>query len=263
MLTRRQFVHRVSSGLFLAGGMSFLAHSASPLTPIRRPFSAGPLAGPSLPFDLRIPPPAPPSTTTPTTTPTPAADLRSPFTATEERREQPTDAHPGRALLAIIFVDIVGSTPRAVALGDAVWVEELDRYFTIVAFEARRWRVESVKTMGDGLFAICDSVTHAYYFAKAMRKRATAEMRLAIRAGIHAGDVIRVEEDAWHDRDVHGPTVIFASRIAELADHDEIVVSASANDSLRSAGILLASRGEHELKGFELKYQLFSDSGTG
>ncbi len=94
----------------------------------------------------------------------------------------------GRALAAVLFTDIVGSTERAREVGDSRWRELLD-------FDDRTARrlVEEhggrlVKTTGDGILALFESPGSGIRCALALRE----ELRRAgidIRAGLHTGEV--------------------------------------------------------------------------
>src|SRR4051812_12361419 len=57
---------------------------------------------------------------------------------------------PDRVLATVMFTDIVGSTERAAALGDARWWAMLSEHQTSVRRELERFRGHEVKTLGDG-----------------------------------------------------------------------------------------------------------------
>src|SRR5207247_10332849 len=60
---------------------------------------------------------------------------------------------PRRVLATVLFTDIVGSTERAAALGDAGWRDLLDRHHEIVRCELKRFRGREISTTGDGFLA--------------------------------------------------------------------------------------------------------------
>ena len=97
-------------------------------------------------------------------------------------------------------------------------------------------------TTGDGFLALFDGAARAVRCATAMVK-AAADLDLAIRAGLHTGEVAIAGGTA------RGLAVHAAARVAALAGAGEILVSSTTHDLLDGSGLDLASRGEHELKG--------------
>ena len=63
-----------------------------------------------------------------------------------------TRSHPDRALVTVAFIDIVGSTEKAVELGDVAWMELVHRFQRLVRTELRRHDGREVDTAGDGFF---------------------------------------------------------------------------------------------------------------
>src|SRR5437899_1184868 len=88
---------------------------------------------------------------------------------------------------ASLFTDIVGSTARAVELGDGGWAELLERHNAVVRAEIARFGGQEMDTSGDGFFVIFADVAHAIEAAKSVRA-AVQELGLQIRMGIHFGD---------------------------------------------------------------------------
>jgi class 3 adenylate cyclase len=62
-----------------------------------------------------------------------------------------------RVLATILFVDIVGSTDRAVVLGDRSWRELLAAFHARVQEMLRNFNGREVNTAGDGFLAAFDS----------------------------------------------------------------------------------------------------------
>ncbi len=134
------------------------------------------------------------------------------------------------AAAAIVFTDLVGFTAYTDIHGDRAAVEVLDRQSTIVHGElAGRGRI--VKELGDGLmlwfecgragFEVACSVLAAVAAA-----RDRNEFPLAVRMGMHVGDVIERGDDFV------GQTVNIASRVADLAGPGELLVTDEAARSL-------------------------------
>ena len=63
---------------------------------------------------------------------------------------------PDRILATVLFTDIVGSTKRAVELGDRDWRELLEQHHAIVRRQLARFRGREVDKAGDGFLATFD-----------------------------------------------------------------------------------------------------------
>ena len=156
-----------------------------------------------------------------------------------------------RALVTLLFTDIVDSTVTAARLGDGAWRELLSTHF-----ESTRQAVElhagrEVNTTGDGFLATFDGPAAALRCAQAIVVNAQRE-RLSIRAGVHVGEVELVGTD------VRGIAVHEAARILGVAHANEIVVSATTRALARSAGFEFEPRGVHTLKGLDGDWELFA-----
>jgi class 3 adenylate cyclase len=66
---------------------------------------------------------------------------------------------------------------------------------------------------------------------------------MEIRAGVHTGEV------EVSNGDLRGIAVHIGSRVSSLAGPGEVLVSRTVADLVAGSGIVLAGRGEHELKG--------------
>ena len=61
-----------------------------------------------------------------------------------------------RVLATVLFTDIVGSTEKAVALGDNRWRDLLDSHHATLRRNLKRFRGNEVKSTGDGILATFD-----------------------------------------------------------------------------------------------------------
>jgi len=94
------------------------------------------------------------------------------------RASEPSSRH----LATVLFTDIVGSTERAVALGDRQWAATLAAHNEIVSGHVSGFRGRLVKLTGDGALAVFDGPARAIQCAEGMR--ATLDSQgLQIRAG--------------------------------------------------------------------------------
>ena len=145
----------------------------------------------------------------------------------------------------ILFADIAGSTALTERLGDAAFrgkARELDAALRSVIRECQGTPVEG-KLLGDGVLAVFTSARQA--IAAALRcGTAGDDADLPLHLGIHAGDVIREENN------VYGGAVNIAARISALSAPGEVLVSETVRSLARtSAGVRFEDRGEHALKG--------------
>jgi class 3 adenylate cyclase/pimeloyl-ACP methyl ester carboxylesterase len=162
-------------------------------------------------------------------------------------------AEPGtdRMLATILFTDIVGSTERAVSLGDRAWRELLATHRTQVRRELARFNGTEIDTAGDGFFASFDGPARGIACAKAIVTGA-AEGGLQIRAGLHTGECER------ESGKLAGIAVHIGARIASLAEPGEVLVSRTVKDLVAGSGIQFHHRGEQELKGVPGEWQLYA-----
>jgi class 3 adenylate cyclase len=160
-----------------------------------------------------------------------------------------------RVLATVLFTDICGSTERASALGDRAWRRLLDEHDSLSSHEVDRHRGRLIKTTGDGLLATFDGPARAVQCAVAIRDR-LRPLGVSIRAGVHTGEVeVRGE-------DVGGIAVHIGSRVAALADPDEVMVSRTVTDLVAGSGLTFVDRGTHSLKGVPHDWQLFALAGV-
>ena len=157
---------------------------------------------------------------------------------------------PDRVLATVLFTDLVGSTETAARLGDRRWKELLEAHHRDVRRELAYFAGEEVDTAGDGFLALFDGPARAVRCALAIRARIHA-LGLAIRAGIHSGEIERANGAA------RGIAVHVAARVAAQALPGEVLVSSTTRDLVAGSGLSFTDRGEHELKGLEERKRLY------
>jgi len=158
---------------------------------------------------------------------------------------------PDRVLATVMFTDIVGSTERAAALGDAGWRDLLAAHHEMVRRELERCRGREIGTTGDGFLAIFDGPARAVRCACAIAQ-AVRRLGINIRAGLHTGEIELVAEN------VAGIAVHTAARVAALAGPGEVLVSSTVKDLVAGSGLRFAGRGTHALKGVPDEWRLFA-----
>jgi pimeloyl-ACP methyl ester carboxylesterase len=166
------------------------------------------------------------------------------ITGTHQRPE------PDRALLTVMFVDIVGSTQRAAELGDLRWRHLLNDFYTAVRRELTAFRGHEVNTAGDGLLATFDGPARAIRCACSVRER-VRPLGLQVRTGLHTGECELVGGD------IAGIAVHVGARVAATAGPDEVLVSSTVKDLVAGADLRFADRGMHSLKGVFGERRLF------
>jgi peptide/nickel transport system substrate-binding protein len=175
-------------------------------------------------------------------------DLADPRAPWEELVEDP--AAP-RAMLAVMFTDIVGSTELATALGDKRWRELLEQHDKAIREQIARFDGREVDTAGDAFFATFGLAVRAVDCALESA-RAVRRLGLRIRAGIHMGECVVTQDK------VRGVTVHIGARVGAKARGDEVLVSSTVRDILAGAGLKFVDRGEQTLKGVDGKWRLYA-----
>jgi class 3 adenylate cyclase len=150
-----------------------------------------------------------------------------------------------RVLATVLFTDLVESTERASALGDASWATLLASHNDLVRRELTRFSGEEVDTAGDGFLALFDGPARAIRCALAIRD-VLEPLDLPVRAGIHTGEVQRPGGNKPRGIAVH-----VGARVMSLAGAGEVVVSQTTHDLVAGSGLEFDDRGEHILKGVE------------
>ena len=156
-----------------------------------------------------------------------------------------------RILATVMFVDIVGSTERAAALGDARWRDLLANYHERVSREITRFRGRLIDTAGDGVFASFDGPARAIRCASAIRD-VVGTLGLTIRGGLHTGEC-----EVAGDK-VAGIAVHIGARVAASAGPGETLVTGTVKDLVAGSGLRFSDRGSHALKGVAGRWRLFA-----
>jgi pimeloyl-ACP methyl ester carboxylesterase len=157
-----------------------------------------------------------------------------------------------RVLATVLFTDIVGSTKRAVELGDRRWRSLLEQHHATVRRELARFRGREVDTAGDGFLATFDGPARAVRCAQAIRG-AVRSLGIDITAGVHVGEIEVADGGA-----IAGVAVHIGSRVAEQAAPGEVLVSSTVRDLVAGSGLDFEPRGTHQLKGVPGEWRLYA-----
>jgi TolB-like protein len=142
-----------------------------------------------------------------------------------------------RRLAAIMFTDIVGYTAKAFKV--------LRKNRGIQRPIIKKYRGEWLKEMGDGILASFSTSSDAVRCAGEIQQ-ATKKENIALRIGIHEGEVV------FEGGDVLGDGVNVASRLEEMADEGCINISGAVYKDIKNkTGITAEFIKEQELKNVE------------
>ncbi len=149
----------------------------------------------------------------------------------------------GRVVLTtVLFTDIADSTAAAQRMGDRRWSRVLEQHHEDVRDLLRVHGGHEVKSTGDGFLITFDGAEAALRCAAAI-VNAAGRLGLAVRAGVHTGEV------ELAGGDVRGVEVHLAARIMATADAGEVLASTTTRDLVAGSGLVLSEKGSFALKG--------------
>jgi class 3 adenylate cyclase len=149
-----------------------------------------------------------------------------------------------------MFTDIVGSTEKLTARGDAHWRHQLDIHDKLVDHTLSRFSGFRANHTGDGVFALFDAPTKAAKCALQLVP-ALAARGIPIRAGIHTGECERRGTE-WSGMAVHT-----GARISAMARPGEVLASRTVRDLSAGSGLRFESLGVQQLKGLPEEVEVF------
>jgi class 3 adenylate cyclase len=154
----------------------------------------------------------------------------------------------GKRWVAVMLLDVAGSTRYNEVLGDDAWSRMLLKLREMVRDMVDNHHGTEVGTQGDSLLAHFDTPTDAVLCAvdvqrELARRREDGAIVPEVRIGVHAGDVV---DDG--DGDIVGRVVNLVARVSGAADPGEILVTEPVADELGSR-VPFDDRGLRELKG--------------
>jgi pimeloyl-ACP methyl ester carboxylesterase/class 3 adenylate cyclase len=167
--------------------------------------------------------------------------------------------HPDdRRIVAILFTDIVGYTALT-ERDESAAIRVRERHRTLLRTLAAQFEGELIDATGDEALATFPSALLAVDCALALQAALRDDRELALRIGIHLGDVAR------RGGEVIGEGVNVAARIRPLAEPGGICVSEPVYQMVRSRGHIHAtSLGAQALKNVSVPLNVFAlSSATG
>jgi class 3 adenylate cyclase len=157
-----------------------------------------------------------------------------------------------RAMLTVLFTDIVDSTGHAARLGDGQWRDLLAHQERDVREVVGRYGGTVVKTIGDAFLIIFDGPPSSALRCARAIVEAVRAMGLELHVGLHTGECEIIGDD------VGGMAVHIASRVAGLAEAGEILASGTAYGTVVGSGLSFTFKGSHELKGVPGTWPIFA-----
>ena len=158
---------------------------------------------------------------------------------------------PERVLATVLFSDIVGSTERAIELGDRAWRDLLNRHHQIVRQALQRFKGREVDTAGDGFFATFDGPARAVRCAASLIE-VLASIGVQVRVGLHTGECETVGGKAA------GIAVHIGARVSSAAGPGEVFVTSTVRDLVAGSGLRFEDRGARVLKGLPDAWHLYA-----
>ncbi len=161
-----------------------------------------------------------------------------------------------RRLAAIMFTDIVGYTSLS-QRNEALALQLLERHQALLRPIFPKHGGREVKTIGDAFMIQFDSALAAVECAVEMQEAVHNHSRpasdtLAMKVGIHVGDVVQSGQD------VYGDAVNIASRIEPLAKGGEVCISEQVFDQVRNkVPFKLIKLAPHQLKNVAIPIDVY------
>ena len=159
-----------------------------------------------------------------------------------------------RVLTTILFTDLVSSTDRVRALGDAAWASLLTQHDTVVRAALDAYGGEEVDKAGDGFLSLFTGPARAIRCALDIG-RSLRTLGLDVRAGVHTGEVERRSSGP------SGIAVHMGARVMAAAGAGEVLVTQTTRDLVEGSGLGFEDRGVFTLKGIQGDRRLYAASG--
>ena len=157
-----------------------------------------------------------------------------------------------RALLTVLFSDVVGSTAHAARMGDARWREVLAAHDSAIRRELDRFGGREVKTIGDAFLATFDGAPSPAVRCAREIVAAVAALGLDLRVGLHTGECEVIGDD------VGGMAVHIAARVAGAAQPGQVLASGTTYGTVVGSGLSWDDHGARPLAGVPGLWPIFA-----
>ncbi len=178
---------------------------------------------------------------------------------------KPLEAAQGlgeRKVVTVLFADIVGSTELISELDPEAALSYLPPAIARMGAAVGQFNGQVVRTMGDGLMAMFGAPrtdeSHALQACRAAlaMQQALVENGIAIRVGIHSGEVVSgLTIELTRERAAYGATIHLASRLEHTAEPGTILISDATFHLVRLYCDALPL-GPHPMRGFSQPVEL-------
>lgn len=158
---------------------------------------------------------------------------------------------PDAELATVMFVDIVDSTRHAARLGDRRWAALLSEFRELIRVSFARHGGHEENLSGDGFLATFRTPAGAIECSLEVAAT-TGELGLEVRAGVHIGEVARLDDE------LSGVAVHVGQRVMAEAGPSSVLVTQIVKDLVERDGYVFEDAGLHELKGVDGAWQLWS-----
>jgi serine/threonine protein kinase/class 3 adenylate cyclase len=166
-------------------------------------------------------------------------------------RAGPDDDKREKALVTILFSDVVGSTAYYEKYGDTAGMALVDRHTYLASRTFPEYDGAILKTIGDGVMAVFSDPVKAVRAAVDMQRsmlllneHLPQRERIQLRIGINQGIAFRRGED------VFGDAVNFAARITKISVPGQVIVSQGVYDAVRAQpDVVCQPLGDPEVRG--------------
>lgn len=164
----------------------------------------------------------------------------------------------GRQLAAIMFADMVGYT-ALMQRDEASAMAQRTRYRAVLANAVAEQGGATVQHYGDGALTIFPSAIAAVRCGMALQRALrNDEPPVAVRVGIHTGDIVRDKEG------IYGDSVNIAARIQALAEPGSVLISGKVQDEVKNQpGIATRDLGMTRLKNVMRPVRVWAVEGPG
>ena len=139
--------------------------------------------------------------------------------------QTPVETTAADGTVAVMFTDVAGSTALMEHLGESRWLEMFDWHAALVQQQTSMFGGAVVKNQGDGFMLAFPAMGSAAACAIGLQRAISKGfdgINIHVRMGIHLGNATAESGDFF------GRTVVIASRLAEAASSDEILISEQA-----------------------------------
>ncbi|MDA1279158.1 MAG: DUF4242 domain-containing protein [Chloroflexi bacterium] len=156
-----------------------------------------------------------------------------------------------RATRTIMFIDLVGYTSMMSRLGDDRAFVLLREHDSVIRDALTKFGGREVKHTGDGVMASFDQADQAVRAAVGIRSGIAnisvpdLDEGLGIRIGMTSGEPLQ------EGKDLFGSVVNLASRLCDLAEANEILLTSDCQEELTDGLFVLESMGEVTIRGFD------------